>query len=291
MAEILKKEQLSGTVYRFRLNAPAIAKKRKAGQFIILRPVENSERIPLTIADACACKKCEKCGEFKKCDGWIEIIFQAVGKTTIQLHDLKVGENVLDLAGPLGKPAHIENFGRVLCIGGGVGAAPLYPIISSLFKAGNDVTSIIGARNSELIILEKDIAASSNRLFTATDDGSQGTKGFVSDVFKSLVESGEHFDTAFVIGPPMMMKAACNLTVSSGIKTYASLNPIMIDGTGMCGGCRVTVGGRTRFACVEGPEFDASQIEWDEMIMRLGSYKQFEAAAKENHVCRLEGVS
>jgi len=279
MAEILKKEQLSDTVYRFRLSAPAIAKKRKAGQFIILRPINDSERIPLTIANANAPQ------------GWIEIIFQAVGKTTMQLRDLKAGESVLDLAGPLGKPTHIENFGRVLCIGGGVGAAPLYPIISALFKEGNDVTSIIGARNSDLIILKDDIAASSNRLFIATDDGSQGTKGFVSDVFKNLVESGEFFDTAFVIGPPMMMKTTCNLTVSSGIKTYASLNPIMIDGTGMCGCCRVTVGGQTRFACVDGPEFDASQIEWDEMIMRLGGYRHFEASAKESHVCRLESVS
>jgi len=279
MAEILKKEQLSDSVWRFRLNAPRIAKKRKAGQFIILRPVEDSERIPLTISNADANA------------GWIDIIFQVMGKTTMQLRDLKQGESVLDLAGPLGKPTHIENFGRVLCIGGGVGAAPLYPIISALFTAGNDVTSIIGARSNGLIILKDEIAASSSRLFIATDDGSQGTKGFVSDVFKSLVESGERFDTAFVIGPPMMMKATCNLTVSSGIKTYASLNPIMIDGTGMCGGCRVTVGGQTRFACVEGPEFDASQIEWDEMIMRLGSYRQFEAAAKESHVCKLEGVS
>jgi len=279
MAKILKKEQLSDTVYRFRLNAPAIAKKRKAGQFIILRPVDNSERIPLTIGNADAD------------EGWIDIIFQVMGKTTMQLRDLKLGESVLDLAGPLGKPTHVEKFGRVLCIGGGVGAAPLYPIISALFTTGNDVTSIIGARSSDLIILKDDIAASSSRLFIATDDGSQGTKGFVSDVFKSLVESGEHFDTAFVIGPPVMMKVTCNLTVSAGIKTYASLNPIMIDGTGMCGCCRVTVGGQTRFACVEGPEFDASQIEWDEMIMRLNSYKQFEAAAKESHVCKLESVS
>ncbi|MCL2690045.1 MAG: sulfide/dihydroorotate dehydrogenase-like FAD/NAD-binding protein [Chitinispirillia bacterium] len=278
MAEILKKEQLSDSVWRFRLSAPRIAGKRKAGQFIILRPVEDSERIPLTIGNADAD------------EGWIDIIFQVMGKTTMQLRDLKLGESVLDLAGPLGKPTHIEKFGRVLCIGGGVGAAPLYPIITALFKEGNDVTSIIGARSSDLIILKDDIAASSSRLFIATDDGSQGTKGFVSDVFKSLAESGERFDTAFVIGPPMMMKAACNLTVSSGIKTYASLNPIMIDGTGMCGCCRVTVGGQTKFACVEGPEFDASQIDWDEMIMRLGSYKQFEAAAKESHICKLEGA-
>ncbi|MDR0305592.1 MAG: sulfide/dihydroorotate dehydrogenase-like FAD/NAD-binding protein [Chitinispirillales bacterium] len=278
MAQILKKEQLSGAAWRFRLNAPAIAKKRKAGQFIILRPLADSERIPLTIANADAAA------------GWIEIIFQAVGKTTMQLRDLKVMDSVLDLAGPLGNPTHVENFGKALCIGGGVGAAPLYPIISGLFKAGNDVTSIIGARSSDLIILKDDIAASSSRLFIATDDGSQGTKGFVSDVFKSLIQSGEHFDAAFVIGPPVMMKAACSLTVAAGIKTYASLNPIMIDGTGMCGCCRVTVGGQTRFACVEGPEFDASQIEWDEMILRLGGYKEFENKAREEHACRLESV-
>lgn len=279
MAKILKKERLSDTVWRFRLDAPRIAKKRKAGQFIMLRPNPDSERIPLTIANVDA-------GE-----GWIEIIFQVMGRTTAELCGLGETDCVSNLAGPLGNPTHIENFGRALCIGGGVGAAPLYPIISAMHKAGNDVTSIIGARTKKLILLEDDIKASSNRLLIATDDGSYGTKGFVSDVFNSLVDAGEKFDAAVVIGPVMMMKVTCALTAAAGIKTYASLNPIMIDGTGMCGCCRVTVGSETKFACVDGPEFDASLVEWDELIKRMGSYRDFEKAAGEDyHTCKLEGA-
>jgi len=276
VTKILKKEQLSETVWRFRLHAPRIAGKRRAGQFIILRPLGDSERIPLTIANADAS------------EGWIDIIFQAVGKTTMQLRDLDEGGSVSDLVGPLGKPTHIKMFGRALCIGGGVGVAPLYPIISALFEAGNDVTTIIGARTKELVILEDDIKASCNHLLIATDDGSYGAKGFVSDVFNGLIDAGEKFDVAFVIGPVIMMKVTTALTVAAGIKTYTSLNPIMIDGTGMCGGCRVTVGGQTKFACVDGPEFDASQIVWDEMISRLNAYKSFEAQARENyHKCKI----
>jgi ferredoxin--NADP+ reductase len=276
VAKILKKEQLSDAVWRFRLHAPRIARKRKAGQFIILRPLEDSERIPLTIAGANAD------------EGWIDIIFQVMGRTTMQLRDLGEGEAVHDLAGPLGKPTHIEKFGRALCVGGGVGAAPLYPIIAALYAAGNDVTTIVGARAKELVILEEEIKVSCNRLLIATDDGSYGTKGFVSDVFKGLTDAGEKFDVAFVIGPVMMMKVTTALTVAAGIKTYASLNPIMIDGTGMCGGCRVTVDGKTKFACVDGPEFDASHIAWDEMVTRLNAYKPFEARARENyHECKI----
>ncbi|MDR3013182.1 MAG: sulfide/dihydroorotate dehydrogenase-like FAD/NAD-binding protein, partial [Chitinispirillales bacterium] len=276
MTKILKKEQLSDTVWRMRLHAPRIAKKRKAGQFIILRPVDDSERIPLTVANTDVDQ------------GWIEIIFQTMGRTTMQLRDLDEGGLVLDLAGPLGKPTHVENFGRVLCIGGGVGAAPLYPIIDALYKLGNDVTSIIGARSKDLIMLEDDIKASSHRLLIATDDGSYGTKGFVTDVFNALINAGEKFDAAVVIGPVMMMKAACALTVAAKIKTYASLNPIMIDGTGMCGCCRVTVGGETKFACVDGPEFDASLVDWNEVIARQSSYKEFETKARdEYHTCKL----
>jgi ferredoxin--NADP+ reductase len=276
MAEILSKLKMSDTVYRMRLHAPRIARKRKAGQFIILRPTGDSERIPLTIAGADAAA------------GWIEIIYQVMGRTTMQLCALDVGGAVHDLAGPLGKPTHVEKFGRVLCIGGGVGTAPLYPIVCALTEVGNDVTSIIGARSKDLLMLEDEIAAASASFLVATDDGSHGTKGFVTDIFKNLVGGGECFDAAFVIGPVMMMKAACALTVAAGIKTYASLNPIMIDGTGMCGCCRVTVGGKTKFACVDGPEFDASQIDWGEMVNRLGSYKDFEAQARENcRECRL----
>jgi len=278
MSRILKKEQLSEQVWRFRLESPRIAKKRKAGQFIILRPVSHSERIPLTIANADAD------------EGWIEIVFQVVGRTTMILKTLNVGDSILDLAGPLGKPTHIENFGKCLCIGGGVGVAPLYPIVCALKAAGNDVTTIIGARNKSLLILEDEMGRQSDHFVATTDDGSNGKKGFVSDVFNELINAGQKFDMAFVIGPVMMMKVTTGLTVSKGITTFASLNPIMIDGTGMCGGCRISVFGETKFACVDGPEFDAAGIDWNELISRLNSYKMFETKAREDHVCRMEGA-
>lgn len=278
MSEILKKEQLSEQVFRYRLNAPRIAKRRKAGQFIILRPVQNSERIPLTIVDS------------DPQAGWIDIIFQVVGRTTMILGAFNTGDRILDLAGPLGQPTHIENFGKCLCIGGGVGVAPLYPIVKSLKEAGNEIVSIIGARNKNLVILEKEIQEQSDRLFVTTDDGSNGRKGFVSDVFRELNAAGEKFDAAFVIGPVMMMKVTTGLTVAAGIKSYASLNPIMIDGTGMCGGCRVTVFNQTKFGCVDGPEFDASGIDWNELIKRLNSYRMFETEAREKHQCKIEGA-
>jgi ferredoxin--NADP+ reductase len=278
MAEILTKEKLAPKIWRYRLDAPRIAKKRQAGQFIILRPVQNSERIPLTIAHANAS------------EGWIEIIFQVAGRTTMLLEMLSQGDNILDLVGPLGKPTHIENFGRCVCIGGGVGVAPLFPIVSALREAGNHITSIIGARSRDLVILENDFREVSNIVHVATDDGSAGTKGFVSTVFQGLVDSGEKFDAAFVIGPVMMMKVTSQLTVKTGIPTWVSLNPIMIDGTGMCGGCRVTIDGKTKFACVDGPEFNAAQIDWDEMAKRLNGYRGFEEQARANHTCNLEGV-
>jgi NAD(P)H-flavin reductase len=278
MTTILITEKLSDTVWRYRLLAPRIAKKRKAGQFVMIRPCEGGERIPLTIANA------------DPAAGWIEVIFQVVGKSTMLLAELEKGGKVCDCAGPLGKPTHIERFGRCLCIGGGVGVAPLFPIICALHDAGNTVTSILGARNSGLLMLEDEIKAKSDRLFICTDDGSKGIKGFGADVFNDLVAAGEAFDKAFVIGPAIMMKVTSALTLSAGIKTDVSLNPIMIDGTGMCGGCRVSVSGATKFACVDGPEFDAAAIDWDELIKRLGSYKTFEASAREKHTCKISGV-
>lgn len=278
MSKILKKELLSPQVFRFRLDAPRIAKKRKAGQFIILRTNEEAERIPLTIANA------------NVDEGWIEIIFQVVGAGTALLSRLDEGDSLNDIVGPLGKPTHIENFGRCICIGGGVGIAPLYPIVSALKEVGNDVTTIIGARNKELLILEEEMKAHSTELHVATDDGSYGFHGFVSNVFNNLIDEGKKFDMAFVIGPAIMMKVTASLTVKQGIKTFASLNPIMIDGTGMCGGCRVTVHGETKFACVDGPEFDASGIDWDELLKRLNSYKSFEDKARDEYECRLEGA-
>ena len=276
MPTILKKETLSPNVFRLRLDAPRIAKKRRAGQFIILRPFEMSERIPLTIADG------------NPVEGWIEIIFQAVGKTTLLLAKLQAGDSVLDLAGPLGRPTHIENFGRCLCIGGGVGIAPLYPIVKSLKEHGNHLTTILGARTTDLLLLESEMAATSDSVHIATDDGSKGTKGFVSQVAQQLFASGEKFDHGFVIGPGPMMKATSQVLLAAGIPTHVSLNPIMIDGTGMCGGCRVTIGGQTKFACVDGPEFEADKVDWDELFKRLSSYKILEEQARKDHACKVE---
>jgi ferredoxin--NADP+ reductase len=277
MPKILKKERLSELVYRYRIDAPRIAKMRKAGQFVILRATTEGERIPLTIANANAA------------EGWIEIIFQVAGKSTKILSILSVGNEIIDLAGPLGRPTHIENFGRCLCIGGGVGVAPLYPIVTALKNAGNDIISIIGARSSNLLLLENEMNAVSNRLLICTDDGSKGAKGFAADAAKGLLANGDVFDFAVVIGPAMMMKITSGVTVKAGIKTFVSLNPIMIDGTGMCGGCRITVGAQTKFGCVDGPEFDASKINWDEMIRRLNGYRGFEKNALEKHNCIVTG--
>jgi ferredoxin--NADP+ reductase len=278
MVTIIKREQLSTQVVRMRVHAPRIAGKRKAGQFIILRPTADSERIPLTIANA------------DPAGGWMEIIFQVVGATTAKLSSLKEGDTILDFAGPLGKPTHIENFGRCVCMGGGVGVAPLYPIVCALKAAGNHITTIIGARSKDLIILEDEMRAQSDRLLVTTDDGSCVRKGFVVTVFDELIASGEKFDFAVVIGPVMMMKFTAQKSVAAGIPTVSSLNPIMIDGTGMCGGCRVSIGGETKFACVDGPEFDAAKIDWDLLVRRLGSYVPFEKKALQDHACRLEGV-
>jgi NAD(P)H-flavin reductase len=275
MYVILKKELLAPQIFRYRLHAPNIAKRRKAGQFIILRSTDNAERIPLTIAN----------GNTE--EEWIEIIFQVVGEGTSILSEFSEGDSLADLAGPLGKPTHIENFGRCVCIGGGVGIAPLFPIVCALKEAGNDVTTIIGARSRNLLILENEMNIHSNSLYLTTDDGTYGYHGFVSDVFIALINEGKKFDYAIVIGPAVMMKAVTNLTVKQGIKTYASLNPIMIDGTGMCGGCRVTVHGKTMFGCVDGPEFEASGIDWDQLVKRLGSYKAFEDMKREQYQCKV----
>jgi ferredoxin--NADP+ reductase len=268
MTKILKKEQLNGCMFRYRLKAPIIAKKHQAGQFVILRVTQDGERIPLTIANS------------YPTEGWIEIVFQTVGYTTQDLATLNVGDNLADLAGPLGCPTHIEDFGQCVCIGGGVGIAPLYPIVSELKKAGNLITTILGARTKNLIILEDEMKSISDRVLIATDDGSYGHRGFVSDVLKKLLDQCEHFDFAMVIGPPIMMKVTSGLALQAGIQTYVSLNPIMIDGTGMCGGCRVTINGETRFACVDGPEFNAAGIDWDSLIKRLNSYQVMESSCK-----------
>ncbi len=275
MNRILKKEQLSECVWRYRVEAPRIAKKRQAGQFIIVRVEEEGERIPLTIAHADAKA------------GWIEVIVQVAGHTTMKMSQLNEGDSILDLMGPLGHPTEIKKYGRCLCVGGGVGVAALYPIASALEAAGNHVTTIMGARNKNLLLLETDLEKLSDRLLIATDDGSKCYHGFVSDVFKKLQAQGEHFDFAIVVGPPMMMKVMSTLTVAAGIKTMVSLNPIMIDGTGMCGGCRVSVNNKIKFACMDGPEFDASMVDWDSFMQRLNMYRDFETT----HKCKINGTT
>ena len=279
MTKIIEKRKLSEFVWSYLIEAPQIAKKSKAGQFVILRVTHDGERIPLTIANADSSK------------GWIEIIFQVVGLSTTMLAELNVGDEIVDLVGPLGRPTHIEKFGRCLCIGGGVGVAPLYPIVKALKLAGNNITTIIGARSQPLLILEKEIRALSDEIFIATDDGSCGQKGFVSDVLKQLLRNKKYFDYAVVIGPPIMMKLTSAITLSAGITTYVSLNPVMIDGTGMCGGCRVNVDGKAYFACIDGPEFNAKGIDWDILNNRLTNYGRQSSSAVSEHSCKLQGKS
>jgi ferredoxin--NADP+ reductase len=279
MARIIKRELLSPSIVRLRIEAPRIARKRKAGQFIMVRPTATDERLPLTIAHADAEA------------GWVEIIFQIVGQGTTALAELAEGDSVADFVGPLGRPTHIERFGRVICVGGGVGVAPLHPIARSLAEAGNEVTTVLGARSKDLLMLESEMRAFSHAVHVATDDGSVGQKGFVTDVIRKLLGEVPAFDFAVVIGPVPMMRASSEVLVAAGIKTMASLNPIMVDGTGMCGGCRVTVNGKTQFACVDGPEFDAGGVDWAELAKRLGSYREFERKQLDEHHCRLKQMA
>ncbi len=280
MNKILQKRQLSENVFRMDVEAPLIAKERRAGQFIILMVDEAlGERIPLTIADA------------DPKAGSISLIFQTVGASTIKLAKLNEGDYIAAILGPLGKPTSIrgangEPAGRVVCVGGGVGLAPLHPIAKALKEAGNQVTIIMGARNKTLFVMEDEMRAiAGDNLILVTDDGSSGRKGLVTDPLKELCESGS-IDEVIAIGPPIMMKFCSKTTEPFHIKTTVSLNTIMIDGTGMCGGCRISVGGETKFVCVDGPEFDGHLVDWDLMIKRLGAFKPIEAAARE-HVCNL----
>ncbi|MBR6372965.1 MAG: sulfide/dihydroorotate dehydrogenase-like FAD/NAD-binding protein [Victivallales bacterium] len=280
MNKILQKRQLSENVFRMEVEAPLIAKERRAGQFIILMVDEAlGERIPLTIADA------------DPKAGSISLIFQTVGASTIKLAKLNEGDYIAAILGPLGKPTSIrgangEPAGRVVCVGGGVGLAPLHPIAKALKEAGNQVTIIMGARNKSLFVMEDEMRAiAGDNLILVTDDGSSGRKGLVTDPLKELCESGS-IDEVIAIGPPIMMKFCSKTTEPFHIKTTVSLNTIMIDGTGMCGGCRISVGGETKFVCVDGPEFDGHLVDWDLMIKRLGAFKPIEAAARE-HVCNL----
>ncbi len=274
MFKIIRKKQLNEQVVLFEIEAPFIAAKAEAGQFIIFRLDEQGERVPLTIAD------------YDRQKGSITIIFQTVGASTMKLGELNEGDYISDVVGPLGTPTEYDdNIRKVAVIGGGVGCAIAYPQAKKLFNMGVEVDLIAGFRNKDIIILEDEMKAVSTNLHICTDDGSYGTKGFVTDKLKELIESGNKYDEVIAIGPVIMMKFISKLTQPYGIKTLVSLNPIMIDGTGMCGGCRVTVDGKIRYACVDGPDFDGHKVDFDELMKRNSTYKKQEA----EHICRLTG--
>lgn len=271
---IKEKKILNPTVTLMKIYAPLIAKKAEPGQFIILRVSKDGERIPLTVAD------------YDRENGTITIIFQIVGATTMKLNMLNEGEYIEDFVGPLGTPSHLDNLKKVAVIGGGVGSAIAYPVAKKLHELGAEVHSVVGFRNRDLVILEDEFNAVSDKLLIRTDDGSYGEKGLVTDALKSLIESGEKYDEVIAIGPLVMMKFVSLLTKEYGIKTTVSMNPIMIDGTGMCGGCRLTVGGETKFACVDGPDFDGHLVDFDEAMKRSLTYRDFETKKREEH-CNL----
>ena len=274
MYKIVRKEVLNPTVTLMEIDAPLIAKKAEPGQFIILRVDQDGERIPLTVAD------------FDREKGTVTIIFQIVGATTEKLNHKEQGECIADFVGPLGVASHTDGLKKVAVVGGGGGCAIAYPIAKKLHNLGCEVHSIVGFRNKDLVILENEFDRVSDVLKMMTDDGSHGEKGLVTDALKALIESGEQYDEVITIGPLIMMKFVCKLTKEYGIKTVVSMNPIMIDGTGMCGGCRLTVGGETKFACVDGPDFDGHLVDFDEAIERGSMYKEFERHAH-SEACNL----
>ncbi|MBQ4051944.1 MAG: sulfide/dihydroorotate dehydrogenase-like FAD/NAD-binding protein [Oscillospiraceae bacterium] len=269
MFTILKKEALNPTVTKMVVAAPLIAKKAEPGQFIIFRANADSERVPLTIAD------------FDREAGTVTIIFQIVGGSTIELNALDEGDAIHDFVGPLGTPSKVEGLKKVGVVGGGVGCAIAYPVAKKLHELGAEVHSIVGFRNKDLVILEEEFSAVSDKMVLMTDDGSRGEKGLVTEALEKLILSGEKYDEVIAIGPLVMMKFVCAVTKKYDIHTTVSMNPIMIDGTGMCGGCRLTVGGETKFACVDGPDFDGHLVDFDEAMKRGAMYKEFEAHARE----------
>ena len=274
MYQIVSKKSLNPTVTQMEILAPFVAKKALPGQFIILRAEEDGERIPLTVAG------------YDREKGTVTVIFQIVGATTELLNHKNVGDSIPDFVGPLGRPTHTEGLKKVCVVGGGVGCAIALPVARALFEQGAEVTSIIGFRNKDLVILEDEFKACSNHFYMMTDDGSYGEKGNVCVPLKALLEKGETFDEVITIGPLIMMKFVCMTTKEYGVKTIASMNPIMIDGTGMCGGCRLTVGGEMKFACVDGPEFDGHAIDFDEAMSRSRAYADFESRERED-TCNL----
>lgn len=277
MYQITEARFLAQDIKLFKIKSHQIAEKRKAGQFVIIRIEEHGERIPLTIADS------------DTSDGTVTIIVQGVGKTTKQLNMLEAGDEIMDIVGPLGMPSHIENFGTTVSIGGGVGTAIAYPTAVALKQAGNHVITINGARSKDLVILEEEMKTVSDEAYITTDDGTYGHHGFVTDMLQKLIDDGTKIDFVLAIGPIPMMKAVSDLTKPHGIKTVVSLNPIMIDGTGMCGGCRVAVGGKVKFACVDGPEFDAHDVDFKNLTDRNQMYQEYEKKSLEKyeHECKL----
>ena len=283
MFGITRKEQLAEGIYRISFAAPHIARKRKAGQFVLVIPREGGERIPLTIVDS------------DPSAGTVDLVFQVVGASTAELACLEPGDSMPHVAGPLGSPTEIRNVGHVVVIGGGVGLAAALPIAVAIKRAGNRLTSIVGGRSRQFVILEKEFRATSDNTIVTTDDGSYGKKGFVTDALRELLASGETINEVVAVGPLPMMRAVAETTRPSGIKTVVSLNPIMVDGTGMCGGCRVTVGGKVFFACVDGPEFDGHKVDFKELADRLSAYKEMERESyerlKAQHACKLDSVA
>lgn len=279
MFPIVHKQILAPTITRFIIRAPYVARKTKAGNFVIVRVEEHGERIPLTIVSA------------DNTEGTVTLIVQAIGKTTKLLCSMGVGDQLLDVVGPLGNPTPVGTDGVVACVGGGVGTAELYPITRALKAAGNVIYSVIGARTRELVILENEMIEISNGISVTTDDGSYGRKGFVTDALKDLLVAHLGITSVYAIGPLQMMKAVSQLTKEFGVTTYVSLNTIMVDGTGMCGGCRVSIGGEMKFACVDGPEFEADKVDFDELIMRNRTYIDLERISDERHACKLAGLT
>lgn len=277
--KILEKKFLNPQIFVMEVDAPLVARKAEPGQFIILRIDEYGERVPFTVSD------------FDREKGTITIIVQIVGKTTQDLAKLEAGDELLDFAGPLGMPTELEGLKKVAVIGGGLGTAIAYPQAKKLHTMGAEVHVVTGFRDESLVILEDELKAVSNKLIVTTDDGSNGTKGFVTDRLKELIESGEKYDAVIAIGPLVMMRAVCNLTKEYGIKTIVSMNPVMIDGTGMCGGCRVTVGGETKFACVDGPDFDGHLIDWQAALNRQKMFKTQEKRSCDEGHCRIGRIS
>ena len=269
MYKILEKKALNPTVTKMVVDAPLVAHKAQPGQFIIFRATEAGERIPLTIAD------------YDREKGTVTIIFQIVGAGTMDLNALNEGDYIVDFVGPLGTPSHLDGLKKVAVVGGGVGCAIAYPTAKKLHELGAEVHSVVGFRSKDLVILEQEFEAVSNRVVKMSDDGSWGEKGLVTNALEALIKEGNQYDEVIAIGPLVMMKFVCKLTKEYGIKTTVSMNPIMIDGTGMCGGCRLTVGGKTKFACVDGPDFDGHEVDFDEAMHRGSMYRDFEAHARE----------